>query len=205
MTQVTNGLRSILSHPGVYSAFQTLMGAHKARSKFVNEFIKPYRGMRILDIGCGTADILNYLTDVEYYGFDISKAYIARANTRFNGRGLFYCKELCPDELENLPSFDVVLALGLLHHLDNHAAANMLKMASQALKPDGRLITVDPCLEPGQNPLARFLIKQDRGQNVRTKSEYIHLTNAIFKSCHVQVRHQKWIPYTHCFMECVTN
>jgi len=202
MAQITHGVRAILSHPFVYSAFQSLMGAHKSRQRFVANYVKPFPGMRILDVGCGPADILGYLPDVDYWGYDISEPYIAQAKTRFGQRGRFNCKQLQLDDLVELPKFDAVLALGLLHHLDDSVAVGVLQLAHEALQPGGRLISVDPCLAPSQNPVARFLVRNDRGQNVRNKVEYQVLADKVFASPRVEVRHQAWIPYTHCFMEC---
>lgn len=202
MAQITHGLRSILSSPLVYSSFQSLMGAHKGRQRFVSDFVRPFSGMKVLDIGCGPADILAYLPDVDYWGFDISEAYIEQASTRFGLRGRFHCKQLGFEDLAELPPFDVVLALGLLHHLDDSVAMDVMRLSMQALKPGGRFLTVDPCLDVEQNPIAHFLVKSDRGQNVRDKAGYEALARNYFKEPRVDVRHQTWIPYTHCFMEC---
>lgn len=202
MSQVTSGFRAILSHPVVYATFQNLMGARSGSQRLVREYIRPEPGMRVLDIGCGPAGILEYLPEVEYWGFDISEAYIAAARKRFGKQGHFVCRLLTADTLSSLPSFDLVLALGLLHHLDDTAAAECFSLAHMALKPGGRLVTVDPCLEEGQNPVARILIKMDRGQNVRTRPEYDALASSRFQTRSVIVRHSTWIPYTHCIMEC---
>ncbi|RJQ68731.1 MAG: class I SAM-dependent methyltransferase [Desulfobacteraceae bacterium] len=202
MAQITQGVRSILSSPAVYSIFQNLMGAHRFRRRFVDDFVRPFVGCTVLDIGCGPADILAYLPEVNYFGFDISDAYIARANSRFGELGKFQSKALTSTDIEKMPSFDIVLVLGVLHHLDDEVAVGVLRLANQALGPGGRLLTVDPCLELGQNPIARFLIRIDRGQNVRTRTGYTSLASAVFESPRVEVRHNAWIPYTHCFMEC---
>jgi SAM-dependent methyltransferase len=202
MPQITAGVRGILSHPLIYSAFQYLMGAHKSRRSFVMCFVKPFPGMKILDVGCGPADILAYLPDSDYWGYDISEAYIAEAKTRFGQRGRFNCKQLQLDDLAVLPKFDVVLALGLLHHLHDSEALGVLQLAHEALKQDGRLLTLDACLDPSQNAVARFLVRKDRGQNVRDRAGYEALASKVFSSPRVEVRNQVWIPYTHCFMEC---
>ena len=202
MSQIIGGVRAILSHPFIYSLFQSLMGPRKTRQDFVKYFVKPFSGMRVLDVGCGPADILTDLPDIDYWGFDISEAYINKARTKFGMRGRFHCKQLQLEDLAGYPSFDVVLALGLLHHLDDVAAKNIMVLASKALKPGGRLVTIDPCLDPSQNPIARFLIRNDRGQNVRDKKGYEAIARSVFESPRVEVRHQAWIPYTHCFMEC---
>jgi SAM-dependent methyltransferase len=202
MAQITTGLRAVFSHPAIYSSFQHLMGAHKFRVKFVDEFVRPQPGCRALDIGCGPAEILDYLPEVEYCGFDISEPYIAQAQRRYGARGEFHCRILTRTDIEELPSFDIVLVMGVLHHLNDDEAAELLRLAHDALKPGGRLLTFDPCLEPGQNPFARFLVEHDRGQNVRTRAGYASIANAVFESPRIEVRHQAWIPYTHCFMEC---
>jgi len=202
MAQVTRGLRAVLSSPFVYSSFQALMGAHKGRQRFVADFVRPFSGMKILDIGCGPADILGYLPDVDYQGFDISESYIVQARARFGSRASFHCRHLGLADLAHLPLFDVVLGIGLLHHLDDSVAVDVLQLARQALKADGRFLTVDPCLDAGQNRIARFLVRSDRGQNVRDRIGYESLVGRVFGKARVEVRHQVWIPYTHCFMEC---
>jgi SAM-dependent methyltransferase len=205
MAQISHGIRAILSHPSIYSAFQLIMGGNsRGRTFFVEHFIRPQQYMRILDIGCGPADILAYLPEVDYCGFDISDAYIQRARKRYGLRGIFRCQLLNTSDIKNMPPFDVVLALGLLHHLNDEEAENTLRLAHDALKPGGRLITIDPCIEPGQNPIARLLVTHDRGKNVRNRAGYSSLAAAVFNSYRVEVHHKRWIPYTICFMECIS-
>jgi len=202
VARIKLGVRAILSHPVIYSSFQRIMGGHQGRTRFVEDFVRPHAGMKVLDIGCGPADILAYLPEVDYWGFDINDAYIERARALFGCRGKFQCQELVVSDVENMPSFDVVLALGLLHHLGDEETVGILRLAHKALKPGGRLLTVDPCFEPGLNPIARFLVSHDRGHHVRNKAAYASFANAVFRSPRIEVRHQGWIPYTHCFMEC---
>lgn len=202
MAQITHGVRAMLSHPYIYSSFQSIMGAHKARQKFVANFVKPFPGMKVLDIGCGPADILTYLPDVDYWGFDISEAYISQARTKYGERGKFDCKQIHQEDLAGLPQFDMVLALGLLHHLDDAEAMEVMKLSAKALKSGGRLVTIDPVLDETQNCIARFLVRNDRGRNVRDKAGYDALAREVFESPRVVVHHQAWIPYTHCVMEC---
>lgn len=202
MAQITHGIRAVLSHPSIYNALQLMMGAHQGRKRFVANFVRPFPGMKVLDVGCGPADILAYMPDVDYSGFDIDDDYIDQAHKKFGLRGKFHCKQLQMSDLASLPSFDIVLAIGLLHHLDDTVAVNVMQLAAKALKPGGRLLTIDPCLDPSQNPIARLLIRGDRGQNVRDKAGYEELASAVFEFPRIEVRHTVWIPYTHCIMEC---
>ena len=202
MAQVTSGLRALLSSPNFYSFFQMLMGARSGWERFVARDIRAKAGDRVLDIGCGPGDVLSYLPAVDYWGFDISAPYIRQARRRYGERGQFFCKILSGEDLADLPKFDVVIASGLLHHLDDDVALQLLELAHKALRPEGRFVTVDPCLVPRQNPVARFLIDRDRGQNVRDEAGYANLARGVFSHVLVTVRHKKWVPYTQCFMEC---
>lgn len=203
MAQITSGIRTVLSQPAVYSAFQRFMGAYDDRERYVREYLRPAAGMRVLDIGCGPADILAHLPDVEYFGFDISEQYIDNARQRFAGRrAQFACKHLQPEDLAALPRFDRVIAIGLLHHLDDETALAVLRMASSRLAAHGRLVTLDPCFTADQHPLARWLVKCDRGQNVRTRDGYEALALGAFDCVQATVHHKRWIPYTHCHVIC---
>lgn len=200
--QITTGIRSVLSQPAIYTIFQYLMGAKKGWTTFANHYIRSKDEDVILDIGCGPADILEYLPSVTYWGFDISEQYIAKAKFKYGSRGNFFAKTLTFKDLKNLPKFDLVIACGLLHHVNDQIAHEVFKLAHAALKPGGRFITIDPCFSPDQNAIARYLISQDRGQHVRNQSEYQDLTLGTFAEAKIKVVHKMWIPYTHCIIEC---
>lgn len=200
--QITTGIRSILGHPVLYDFFQSLMGADRARRELVNKHIRPSEGMRLLDIGCGTARILDYLPPLTYLGFDLSQEYIEEALTRYHGRGTFRCAMVEEATLNDDPPFDVVLAVGVLHHLDDESVLRLLSLAKSALKDGGRLVTIDPCFDKDQSPIARFLVGKDRGQNVRSAVQYRELGCNIFEQVTGDVKHRSWIPYTHWIMEC---
>lgn len=201
MTQITHGLRAILSSPSVYNLFQKIMGAHRSRLEFSRNYIKAQSGQRILDIGCGTAEILDYLPKVDYHGFDISKEYIASAKAKYGTRGDFNCSLFTPKEIDRRAKFDIVLAIGVLHHLDDNDARQMFSLAYDVLKDGGRFITIDPSYSAEQNFLSRYLVSLDRGQNVRDQAGYFKLVPELFSVINVKIKHRIWIPYTHCIIE----
>ncbi len=99
--------------------------------------------------------------------------------------------------------FDIVLALGLLHHLDDSEADDLFRLGYAALKPGGRMITMDGCYLPEQSKVERYLLDSDRGRFVRSEEEYLKLAQRRFSRV---VPHLKpgllRIPYTHLFLEC---
>lgn len=99
--------------------------------------------------------------------------------------------------------FDIVLAMGLLHHLDDAEAASLVELASQALVPGGRFVVIDPAHAAGQPGTTRWLIGRDRGEYVRTADAYAELARASFGSVAVTVRSDLLrVPYTHAVLEC---
>jgi SAM-dependent methyltransferase len=203
VTQTTSGLRAVLSTAGIYERFQDLTGARRARRCFAQEYIRAGTGCRILDIGCGTGSILEHLPEVEYWGFDLSPAYIAAARKRHGTRGTFSCLDVSQASASELPRVDIVLALGVLHHLDDRGSLGLLRLARASLKPGGRLVTWDPCYVDGQSVLRRLIIGLDRGRNVRDERGYRRLCESVFASIQGHIRNDLLrIPYTHAIFEC---
>jgi SAM-dependent methyltransferase len=204
MAQITRGLRGILSASIAYDTFQRLVGAESFRRTLVAEYLRPPHHARVLDIGCGTAEILKWLPeDIEYVGFDASETYIGTARARFGRRGTFFAQLVSEATLEGVPPFDLVMAIGLVHHLGDEEAEQLFITAAGALKPDGRLCTVDPCLTEPQSPIARAIIRRDRGQNVRGLDGYCALAQRQFRRVAATIRHDLLrIPYCHAILQC---
>jgi len=204
MAQITTGFRAIFSHPSIYNLAQRMVGAERARRMLVRDFFPPMQGRSMLDIGCGTAEILRHLPEqMEYSGFDASEAYIAEAKRAFGHRGSFRAELVSAATLDGMQPFDVVLAFGLLHHLGDDDAASLFRLAARALKPGGVLITMDPTFAPGQHPMAHWLISRDRGRCVRRPEEYQALAEACFPVVRTHLRHDMLnVPYSHTVMQC---
>ena len=158
----------------------------------------------MLDIGCGTGELLAYLpAGATYHGWDISEPYIAAARARFGGRGTFHVGLVTEAKIAAEPPYDVVIASGVLHHLDDGEVGALARLARGAVRAGGRFVSIDPVLAAGQHPLARFLVSRDRGQHVRTGQAYLDLVRPAFDDTTGVVRHRRWVPYTHWMMEAV--
>ena len=196
-------LSSLLSLPGVYRLFVRAV-ARDLQQRYVAEYIKPSPGDVVLDIGCGPGDMFSSLSGVKYTGLDISHEYIAAARKRFGDKARFLCNDVGLATIEQERGrFDLVLATGVLHHLDDERAAKLFELARLALRPGGRLITYDGCYVPEQSKLARWVLSKDRGKFVRRREEYLRLASVCFSKIEPHIRHDLLrIPYTHLIMYC---
>lgn len=203
MPQIDHGIRSILKLPAFYSLFSNLIGATRNRTILVGQYLRPQAGDRILDIGCGPADLLPFLPAVEYIGFDASSAYIDAAQQQYGDRATFVCDLVTTATLPQKNYFDLVLAIGVLHHLDDEEAIHLFHLAYAALRSGGRLITYDGVYIEQQSFIARWIISKDRGQNIRSTDEYLQLAHQVFDRISVNIRHDLLrVPYTNLILEC---
>jgi cyclopropane fatty-acyl-phospholipid synthase-like methyltransferase len=204
MSQITTGIRSILSIPFVYQCHVRLFGRHKMLQQFVQSRIRPSPGMNLLDVGCGPGTLIPHIdADVNYTGIDISAEYLRRAKEKFespNRRFMLGTAEALP--LANEEKFDTVTCVGLLHHLEDEYARALFKQCAKHLTPGGRLLTVDACYCDDQSAAARYLVSKDRGQNVREPLAYKELGLTSFKNVNVIVTHDSYrLPWSLCFLE----
>ena len=156
---------------------------------------------RVLDLGCGPGDLVRYLGDVRYVGVDVSEPYIESARRLYGDGAEFRVGDATRLD-DDLRGFDLVLAFGVVHHLDDDGAGRLFAGAARALVPGGRVVTVDPAFADGQPRAARFVISRDRGNNVRTAEEYASLAEGALRHVTVRTRSDLLrIPYTHCVLE----
>lgn len=198
--ELKKGLRGfMLADPRVYGFFKRIILSGRSAQHLVDRFIRPRPGARILDIGCGTADILDLLPEVEYTGFDSNPGYISAAGRRHGRRAKFILASIEEYCLQDPESYDIVLADSVLHHLDTPTAGLMLQTAKTALKPHGLFVSFDPVFLNKQNPIARYMISRDRGRNVRTREGYVNLIRDHFPAWETHIiRRALRIPYDRC-------
>jgi SAM-dependent methyltransferase len=126
----------------------------------------------ILDIGCGTGDALRYLTVFsQYVGFDLDEAAIDYAKEKYRDRErvTFHARSCDPEDLKKYSPSLVVMA-GLLHHLTNREAIELLR-AIRAVSGLRRIVTLDIVYLPKER-VSNFYARLDRGKYCRTISGY---------------------------------
>lgn len=195
-------MKALLAIPWIYDAAQTLTGFAGVRRKVIGEYLSLQGGETILDIGCGPGHILRYLPKtVAYLGFDTDPRYIEEAHRRYGHRARFQCREFDVQVAREVGPVDIVMFNGVLHHMPEAVAASALAAAAEALRPGGRLLTLDGCYTEGQRLISRMLLDHDRGRHVRTREGYEQLIRPSFPTLEVDLRGDlSLIPYDFLVM-----
>jgi len=196
MSQKTTGIYKILSSYLFYRLTQRIMSAVSFRNNFAKNFIKN-KNNYILDIGCGTADILESIPNNYYYGFDISQNYINYEKKKFINKNYhFFNEKFSLISIKKLPKFDFVILFAILHHLSNIEIKGLFLNVKRVLKKNGVILIVDPVFIKKQNFIAKLLIKLDRGKNIKNFKEYNVTLKKYYQKITYKITHQKFIPYT---------
>ncbi len=178
-----------------------MVGASRLHA-FVARLAQESGTASVLDVGCGTGTLAGFLpAESAYLGIDMSQSYIDEA-ARNHPKRTFRCGNVMEMDLTGA-TFDMGVAIGLLHHIDDETAVHMLRTVGGHLNPGGVFVSIDPCFAPGQSILSRAVVAADRGQNVRTPEGYERLAKEAFGEVTADVNHRLLrIPFTGCILTC---
>jgi SAM-dependent methyltransferase len=202
--QSDSGLLRWLKVPSLYNAFQGAIGGNVLRRRLIENHVRATPGDKVIDIGCGPAQALRWLSGVTYIGLDTNDAYIAFAKRTYGKQATFVTGDT--QSVRDDPRFkdaDIVLAIAVLHHLGEEEATECIRFAYDALKKGGRFISHDPCWIPNQGPFSRYIMSADRGRNIRTEQQYRELAAKAFSNVNAWVDTKPVrIPYVTIVVEC---
>lgn len=126
-------------------------------------------GKHVLDIGCGIGSFRPYFAG-PYTGVDINPAYIAKARAVQSGRfEAMDCTRLSFAD----GSFDEVVTIATMHHIDDAQAARMIAEALRVCRPSGHFHIIDAILPVAPNPLKTLIFRLDRGNHPRTLERHL--------------------------------
>jgi SAM-dependent methyltransferase len=180
-------LKDLLVRAPAYIALQRAVGADRLRHRCI-EALELAAGDVVVDVGCGPAYYFPRLPQpVTYHGFDTEPRYISWARERWDDRGTFHLGTFDAAQAAALPPVDAVLLLGLLHHLPDDAASDLLALTARALAPGGRVVALDTCFEPSQGRISRWMSANDRGEHVREPDAFTTLARTWFESVEGEV------------------
>ena len=202
--QSDSGLLRWLNVPFVYNTFSAAVGANALRRRLIQNHVRAKPGDKVIDIGCGSALALQWLPQVQYFGLDISPDCIAFARRMYGTKGTFVVGDVRSLRADSqFQDADIVMALGVLHHLDDQEAANCIQFAHDALKTNGRFVCHEACWIPNQGALSKYIMGSDRGRNIRTEQQYRELAVRVFRNVEARVDTKPMrIPYVTIVLEC---
>jgi len=105
----------------------------------VAEIVPP--GQRVIEVGCGTGDVLSFLQPREGVGIDLSPQMIVIAQTK-HPELRFEVRDLMDESLS--PAFDFVVAVDVAEHVQD--LVKLMHSMSAALNDNGKIVltTVHP-------------------------------------------------------------
>jgi ubiquinone/menaquinone biosynthesis C-methylase UbiE len=167
-------IAALADNPSVFSFLRRILeNNYKGEKRVIAEEMRVSKGERVLDVGCGTGDFSILFGPETYTGIDINARYIEFARNRYARK--FLVMDAGRMDFTD-QSFDYVLVIGLLHHLPDDAASNVVKDASRILKPRGKaLIVEDIPTGSNLNLLGKVVHSLDRGSFIRKEEEYRRL------------------------------
>jgi len=156
----------------LYDPFTRLAGVGRIHERLLDR-AELRRGQRVLEIGCGTGNLLTALgrrrLDVEAVGIDPDPAALRRTRRKAARRKLpIRLEQAFAGELP-LPDagFDRVLSAFMLHHLDEDERLRALREVRRVLRPGGQLHVVDVDGTPsGRKTLGHPLVARNRPELV---------------------------------------
>ena len=168
---------AILKIPFAYRLFDSLVGKFGfSRTSLFARHLPYAPGMKILDLGCGPGTSAKYFRPSDYLGIDIDQSYISSAKKKYPDHR-FICENFLdmPTSLVPRKGFDLILSMGVFHHLSNQQLSEYLVKAHSVLASHGRLISFDGCTYQGQPKSRRKVVLSDRGQYIRPADDLIQL------------------------------
>jgi ubiquinone/menaquinone biosynthesis C-methylase UbiE len=158
----------VASHPWVYDRIQSAVGVSQVYAKLAPHLLSAPDNALVPDIGGGTGSLKRYCSPRHrYVCLDIEWEKLQGFRGKFSeGDGIW-------GDATRLPiahrSVDTAICMFVAHHLNDDLLPTMLSEVDRTLRPGGRVILVDPVMDP-QRMAGRILWKLDRGSFPRTVS-----------------------------------
>jgi SAM-dependent methyltransferase len=173
-------LHRLLDHPRIFEWQQRLCNNYSAIRRHFSEYLE-VSGKDVLDIGCSTgtcAATVVSMTDNRYTGIDIEARYVERARKLYPA-GRFECMDARALEFDD-DSFDVVMFVGALHHMDDGIVRDCFASIRRVLRPTGVVLCAEPVFTRGKF-FSNLLLRNDRGRHIRDEPGY----RGLFTGLHV--------------------
>lgn len=153
-----------------YLSIRILTFNYFAIRKVLNDFIKTHPYNRLLDFGCGIGILASIFPKKKYVGFDLDSeaiSYAKEINPGYN----FLVGDATTFKFKE--KFDLIIVVGVLHHLNDKEVRSAMKIMSRLLSEKGSIVIIE-AIPPiyKWNILGQFLRALDNGHFVRSIDSY---------------------------------
>ena len=125
---------------------------------------------KVLDFGCGTGSN-SFIFNPQYYlGVDTDKKRIDFANKTFPEYRFEVIKNNTLPAQDNF--FDYICIFATIHHIPNNVFREYLKEFERVIKPNGKIIVIEPVLSKEHKFNNWFMKTFDDGKYIRHEEEY---------------------------------
>lgn len=165
-----------LRNDQLYNCYQFCVGGTKYREQLVQGAFAKFSPQTVLDLGCGPGPTLKNLpTHSKFYGVDLSSRYLKSAQRKNSKATLIQGDVSAKDWHDRIEekTVDVVLAMGLFHHLDDNQLDKLARNLKNLMNSESRLISVDPTITPNTGIVAKWFADNDRGKFVRSPEQLV--------------------------------
>ena len=141
-------------------------------------------GKKVLEIGCGTGDLLAALQPLKGLGIDISENMIALAKKKHSSHKSITFKTGTAENLSTKQTFDFILLADIIEHLEN---VNLMSESLTKIANSKTLIIltmINPLWEPALLLAEKFNLKMPEGPHHRLTFKELE---KIFKKHHLYV------------------
>ena len=140
----------------------------------------------LLEVGCGPGT--SVVPGIHYHGIDTESAFLR--DPAFKGAKVAEADATLPFRND---VFDLVYAVGVLHHLTESQVTQALREFVRVLRPDGNIVVIDNFWPTVRwNLIAYAVRKLDRGKHVRTRSE---LSDLVVTGTDLHVRSNRYYKF----------
>ena len=170
--------------PRLWLLFQRLIGGSKDKQALALSALSMIGGQKkhILEIGCSVgniADAFRSLPHIRYTGIDIDQSVIEVAQSRFAGTEFQFLHESMEEHILKKMRYDYILVAGMLHHVDDKTALEILKQTMPLSKPETIILVYDPATLDKTDPFyMHWFYKLEQGQFMRDEKSTEKLITA---------------------------
>ena len=176
MNSMVNYGHKVLSNRYFYTCYQYCVGGTQYRDRVIKQALNIMKPCSVLDLGCGPGPTFRVLPpEIKFHGIDLSADYLKLAQKKRPSANLILGDVTAGDWHKEVhgEEFNLVLAMGLFHHLSDHQMERLISNLSLLLLPGSTIFSVDPTIKSDTSKMATWFANNDRGKYVRSPEKLL--------------------------------